>query len=75
MPTGAEDYVSTSRVPVWRHGRLSSMPSVCGVYETLKALRDGTPPGHITHVASNNLMKQVTREAGNTRWVSEFLGA
>lgn len=67
--------MSTSRVPVWRHGRLSFRPSVCGVYETLKALGDGTPPGHITHVASNNLMKQVTREAGNTRRVNDFLGA
>jgi oxaloacetate decarboxylase len=69
------DYLSANRVRVCLQGHLPIMAGVLAVYETMKALRDGTPPKEITHVASKDLMKQVTRDADYQRWTKEFLGA
>ncbi len=44
------------------------------VYDTLKALRDGTQPSKLQGVASPELMKKVTRDADYARWTREFLG-
>jgi carboxyvinyl-carboxyphosphonate phosphorylmutase len=51
------------------------MAAVNAVYETMKALRAGTPPANIKSVASPDLMKQVTRQADYARWSKEFLSA
>lgn len=69
------DYLSANRVRVCLQGHLPFMAGVRAVYETLKALRDGTPPKQITHVAATDLMRQVTRDADYTRWTKDFLGA
>lgn len=69
------DYLSANRVRVCLQGHLPFMASVRAVYETLKALRDGTPPKQITDVASNDLMKHVRRDAEYKHWAKEFLGA
>jgi oxaloacetate decarboxylase len=69
------DYLSSRRVRVCLQGHLPIMSGVLAVYETMKALREGTPPKEITHVASNDLMKQVTRDGDYQRWAKEFLGA
>jgi carboxyvinyl-carboxyphosphonate phosphorylmutase len=69
------DYLRIHRVRVCLQGHLPFMASVRAVYETLKALRDGRPPRQIADVASNDLMKQVTRDAEYKRWAKEFLGA
>jgi carboxyvinyl-carboxyphosphonate phosphorylmutase len=47
---------------------------VKAVYETLKALREGTPPAKLQGVADADLMKRVTRGADYTKWTQEFLG-
>jgi len=69
------DYLSANHVRVCLQGHLPFMASVRAVYETLKALRDGTPPKQITDVASNDLMRQVTRDVDYKHWAKEFLGA
>ena len=51
------------------------MAAVNAVHETLKALRDGTPPGELKGLASPELMKQVTRQADYAKWSKEFLNA
>ena len=37
--------------------------AVKAIHDTLKALRDGTPPGKLQGVADAELMKRVTRDA------------
>jgi carboxyvinyl-carboxyphosphonate phosphorylmutase len=69
------DYLSARNVRVCLQGHLPFMAAVKAVYETLKALRDGTPPADIKAVASADLMKQVTRQADYATWSKEFLDA
>jgi oxaloacetate decarboxylase len=68
------DYLSARGVRVCLQGHQPFMAAVGAVYETLKALREGTKPGKLAGVASAELMKQVTREADYARWSKEFLG-
>ena len=44
------------------------------VHDTLKALKDGTPPSKLQGVADAELMKRVTRNADYTKWTKDFLG-
>jgi carboxyvinyl-carboxyphosphonate phosphorylmutase len=67
-------YLSSQNVRICLQGHLPIAAAVRAVHETLKALRDGTPPGKITGVASDELMKQVTRDANYKRWTRDFLG-
>jgi len=69
------DYLSARNVRVCLQGHLPFMAAVNAVYETLKALRAGTPPANIKSVASPDLMKQVTRQADYSRWSKEFMNA
>ncbi len=69
------DYLSARNVRVCLQGHLPFMAAVNAVHETLKALRDGTPPADIKTVASPDLMKQVTRQADYAKWSKEFLDA
>jgi carboxyvinyl-carboxyphosphonate phosphorylmutase len=48
--------------------------AVKGVYDTLKALRDGVAPTALrAQVASTELMSQLTRRADYNRWTGEYL--
>lgn len=49
------------------------MAAVQATYDTLKALRDGTPAAEIDYFASPELMKRLTRKDDYERWVAEFL--
>ena len=42
--------------------------------DAAKALRDGAKPKDITYLASDELMKQVTRDADYKSWIKDFLG-
>jgi carboxyvinyl-carboxyphosphonate phosphorylmutase len=68
------DYLSARRVRVCLQGHQPFMAGVRAVYETLKALRDGTPAAALPNIASGELMKQVTRDPDYARWTKEFLG-
>jgi oxaloacetate decarboxylase len=67
------DYLSAQRVRVCIQGHLPIMAAIHAVFETMKALRGGTPPKEIKNVASADLMKQVTRDADYQRWIKQFL--
>jgi oxaloacetate decarboxylase len=69
------DYLSARNVRVCLQGHLPFLAAVNAAYETLKALRGGTPPAQIKTIASPDLMKQVTRQADYTKWSQELLDA
>jgi oxaloacetate decarboxylase len=68
------DYLGARGVRICLQGHLPIMAAVRAVHDTLKALRDGTAPGKIGGIASDDLMKQVTRESSYKRWTKQFLG-
>jgi carboxyvinyl-carboxyphosphonate phosphorylmutase len=47
--------------------------SVQAVYNTLKALRDGTKPSALTGIASAEMMAKVTRSGDYKSWTDKFL--
>ena len=67
-------YLSARRVRIALQGHQPFAAAVKAVYETLKALRDGTPPTKLAGVASADLMKRVTRDDDYARWTKDFLG-
>jgi oxaloacetate decarboxylase len=68
------DYLGAQRVRVCLQGHQPFMAAVQAAYETLKALREGTPPGKLANIASADLMKRVTRDADYSGWTRDFLG-
>lgn len=68
------DYLAGQGVRVALQGHQPIMAAVQAVHATLKALKEGTPPGKLENIASGALMKQVTRDADYDRWSREFLG-
>jgi len=68
------DYLASRRVRIALQGHQPFAAAVQAVYATLKALREGTPPGKLTGVASPELMKRVLREGVYEESVKSFLG-
>jgi carboxyvinyl-carboxyphosphonate phosphorylmutase len=68
------EYLSAKGVRVALQGHQPFMAAVQATHDTLKALRQGTPPGKLTGIASNELMKQVTREADYSAGGKQWLG-
>jgi carboxyvinyl-carboxyphosphonate phosphorylmutase len=68
------DYLASRRVRVALQGHQPFAAAVKAVHDTLKALREGTPPGKLSGVADAELMKRVTRDGDYSRWTKEFLG-
>lgn len=66
-------YLASTRVRVCLQGHLPFMAGIRAVYDTMKALRDGTDPRQIANVASSDLVKQVSREPDYQEWTKEFL--
>jgi carboxyvinyl-carboxyphosphonate phosphorylmutase len=60
------------RVALQTHAPFSA--AVQAVYNTLKALREGTKPGDLAGIASPELMQRVTRAADYRHWTKDFLG-
>jgi oxaloacetate decarboxylase len=67
-------YLGARRVRVALQGHQPFAAAVKAVHDTLKALRDGTPPSKLHGVADAELMKRVTRDADYTKWTKDFLG-
>lgn len=68
------DYLSDRRVRICLQGHQPIMAAIRAVHETLRALRDGTPPKQLANLPSPDLMKLVTRDEDYRRWTKEFLG-
>ncbi len=66
-------YLASRGVRIGLQGHLPFAAAIRAMYDTLKALRDGTPPGDIPGVASEALMRQVTRDADYRGWMADFL--
>lgn len=67
-------YLGARRVRVALQGHQPFAAAVKAVHDTLKALRDGTPPSRLEGVASADLMRKVTRDADYGRWTRDYLG-
>ena len=67
------DYLSARKVRVCLQGHHQFWAGVQGVYNTLKALRDGTKPSELKNVASADMQKKLLRQADYTKWSKEFL--
>ena len=69
-----DDFLAANGVRVAHQGHLPFAAAVKGVYDTLKALRDGVSPTALRpHVASAELMGQFTRQGDYNRWIGEYL--
>jgi carboxyvinyl-carboxyphosphonate phosphorylmutase len=68
------DYLGSRGVRVCLQGHQPFMAAVRAAHDTLKALREGTPPVQIAGVPSAELMKRLTRDDDYRRWMDDFLG-
>ena len=66
-------YLAERGVRVCLQGHQPFMAAVRAVHDTLKALREGTPPERLEGIASDDLMKRVTRGSDYVRWMKDFL--
>jgi carboxyvinyl-carboxyphosphonate phosphorylmutase len=68
------DYLANKRVRIALQGHAPFAAATLAVYETLKALREGTPPKNLKGLASSGLMGRLTRDADVKLRGGEFLG-
>jgi oxaloacetate decarboxylase len=73
-PLADLDWMAAHRVRVALQGHAPFSAAVQAVYNTLKALRDGTKPADLTGIASPELMQRVTRAADYRQWTKDYLG-
>ncbi len=67
------EYLASRRVRIALQGHQPFAAAVKAVHDTLKALREGTPPSRLTGIADAELMKRVTREGDYGKWTKDFL--
>jgi carboxyvinyl-carboxyphosphonate phosphorylmutase len=68
------DYLVSQRVRIALQGHAPFAAATLAVYETLKALREGTLPKNLKGLASSDLTGRVTRDADVKARGGEFLG-
>ena len=66
-------YLGARRVRIALQGHQPFSAAVKAIHDTLRALRDGTPPGKLSGIADAELMKRVTRDADYTKWTKDFM--
>jgi len=67
-------YLAAQRVRIALQGHAPFAAATQAVYDTLKALREGTPPKNLKGLASQELTARVTRDAAIKASSAEFLG-
>ena len=68
------EWLSAHGVRIALQGHLPFSAAVKAVYDTLKALRQGTPPADLRPtIATDDQMAQFTRRPDYQQWTSEFL--
>lgn len=67
------DYLASRGVRVCLQGHQPFAAATQAVYNTLKALREGTPPAKLEGVAPEALMKKLMRADDYAAWGKEFL--
>ena len=68
------DYLSSMGVRLCLQSHAPFMAAVQAVYDTLQALRDGTPPKDLKGVAPPEMMKRLTRDGDYQARMREWLG-
>jgi carboxyvinyl-carboxyphosphonate phosphorylmutase len=68
------NFLTSRRVRIALQGHAPFAAATQAVYETLKALRDGTAPQDLKGVASSELMSRVTRDSTGKQRSADFLG-
>ncbi|WP_426615528.1 isocitrate lyase/PEP mutase family protein [Bradyrhizobium sp. McL0616] len=68
------DYLATNRVRIALQGHAPISAATQAVYDTLKALREGTAPKHLKGLASSELTNRVMRDADVKARSANFLG-
>ncbi len=71
---GDIEYLSSRNVRIALQGHLPFMAAAKAAHDTLKALRDGTPPKDVKGTAPGDMIKTFTRDADYRRWMEDFLG-
>ena len=66
--------LSEAGVRICLQGHHPFQAAVKATYDTLKALRDGTPPSEITTTAPKDMMKRLTRDDEHKQWMRDWLG-
>jgi carboxyvinyl-carboxyphosphonate phosphorylmutase len=69
-----KDYLASRGVRVALQGHQPFSAAVKAIYDTMKALREGTKPSDLSGIASSGLMAQVTRDGDYKSWTERFLG-
>jgi len=67
-------YLASCGVRVALQGHQQFAAAAQAIYTTLKALRDGAKPADLKGIASNDLMRQLTRGENYDQWSRDFLG-
>ncbi len=67
-------WLASQRVRICLQGHAPYMAAIGAAYDTLKALREGTPPAKLERVPAPELIKQASREADYTRLARDLLG-
>jgi len=67
-------WLGAHNVRVALQGHQPFSAAVQAVYDTLKALREGTPPAKLERVASDETLKRFTRDAEHARMTKDWLG-
>jgi carboxyvinyl-carboxyphosphonate phosphorylmutase len=67
-------YLASRGVRIALQGHLPFAAGVRAVYETMRALRDGTQPDQITTAAPAEMMRRLTREAEYAEQMKAYLG-
>jgi oxaloacetate decarboxylase len=67
-------WLAGQRVKIALQGHAPFAAATQAVYDTLKALREGTAPRNLKGLASSELTARVTRDAGMKARTSDFLG-
>jgi oxaloacetate decarboxylase len=70
-----KDYLSSRGVRIALQGHQPFSAAVQAVYQTLKALRDGTKPADLQGIASAETLARVTRDGDYKSWMQRFLGS
>lgn len=75
VPEALQDrgWLASMGVRICLQGHQPIMAAAKAMYDTLKALRDGTRPSELSGIPPAALMQQLTRGSDYTRWMEEFL--
>jgi carboxyvinyl-carboxyphosphonate phosphorylmutase len=68
------DYLAGQRVRIALQGHAPFAAATQAIYDTLKALRDGTPPKQLKGLAAGELTARLTRDGAMKNKAAEFLG-